>query len=46
VRAHLAGFKKPRVVRFLDTLPRTASTGQVQKTLLRERFQGREYLPN
>ena len=46
VRAHLAGFKKPRIVRFLDTLPRTASTGQVQKTLLRERFQGREYLPN
>ena len=46
VRAHLAGFKKPRIVRFLDMLPRTASTGQVQKTLLRERFQGREYLPN
>ncbi len=46
VRARLAGYKKPRVVRFLDALPRTASTRQVQKTLLRERFQGREYLPN
>jgi fatty-acyl-CoA synthase len=36
VRAHLAGYKKPRLVRFLDALPRTASTRQVQKTLLRE----------
>jgi acyl-CoA synthetase (AMP-forming)/AMP-acid ligase II len=34
VRAQLAGYKKPRIVRFLDTLPRTASTRQVQKTLL------------
>jgi acyl-CoA synthetase (AMP-forming)/AMP-acid ligase II len=38
VRASLAGFKKPRVVWFVDTLPRTAATRQVQKTLLREQF--------
>ena len=38
VRAHLAGYKKPRVVRFFDALPRTASTRQVQKALLRERM--------
>jgi len=38
VRARLAGYKKPRVVRFLDALPRTASTRQVQKTLLREQW--------
>ena len=38
VRARLAGFKKPRYVWFLDALPRTAATRQVQKTLLREQF--------
>ena len=38
VRASLAGFKKPRVVWFVDALPRTAATRQVQKTLLREQF--------
>src|SRR5207248_10004863 len=38
VRARLAGYKKPRVVRFLDALPRTASTRQVQKTLLRAQW--------
>jgi len=38
VRARLAGYKKPRFVRFLATLPRTASTRQVQKTLLREQW--------
>jgi acyl-CoA synthetase (AMP-forming)/AMP-acid ligase II len=38
VRARLAGYKKPRAVRFLDALPRTASTRQVQKTLLREQW--------
>jgi fatty-acyl-CoA synthase len=36
VRARLAGYKKPRGVLFLDALPRTASTRQVQKTLLRD----------
>jgi acyl-CoA synthetase (AMP-forming)/AMP-acid ligase II len=38
VRARLAGYKKPRAVRVLDALPRTASTRQVQKTLLREEW--------
>ncbi len=38
VRTRLAGYKKPRHVLVLDALPRTASTRQVQKTLLRERW--------
>ncbi len=38
VRTRLAGFKKPRRVWFVDALPRTAATRQVQKTLLREQF--------
>ena len=38
VRSQLAGYKKPRHVLVLDALPRTASTRQVQKTLLRERW--------
>jgi len=38
VKQHLAGYKKPRHVRFVDELPRTASTRQVQKALLRDRF--------
>ena len=38
VRERLAGYKKPRFVRFVDALPRTASTRQVQKTLLREQW--------
>jgi acyl-CoA synthetase (AMP-forming)/AMP-acid ligase II len=42
VRARLAGYKKPRAVCFLETLPRTASTRQVQKTLLRERWLQRQ----
>jgi len=41
VRARLAGYKKPRAVRFVDALPRTASTRQVQKTLLREQWSTR-----
>jgi fatty-acyl-CoA synthase len=41
VRARLAGFKRPRFVRFVDALPVTA-TGKVQKGVLRERF-GKEY---
>ena len=40
VRDRLAGYKKPKHVRFVDELPRTASTRQVQKTVLRERFVG------
>jgi len=38
VKDRVASYKKPRHVRFLDELPRTASTRQVQKTLLRQRF--------
>jgi acyl-CoA synthetase (AMP-forming)/AMP-acid ligase II len=38
VRARLAGYKKPRYVRIVTALPRTASTRQVQKTLLREQW--------
>jgi len=36
-REHLAHFKCPKRVEFIDVLPRTA-TGKVQKNLLRERF--------
>jgi fatty-acyl-CoA synthase len=38
VRPRLAGYKRPKRVEFVDALPRTASTGKVQKTVLRERF--------
>lgn len=38
VRTRLAGYKKPRYVWFVDALPRTAATRQVQKLLLREQF--------
>jgi acyl-CoA synthetase (AMP-forming)/AMP-acid ligase II len=34
----LAGFKKPRRLYRVDALPRTAATGQVQRTLLIERI--------
>jgi acyl-CoA synthetase (AMP-forming)/AMP-acid ligase II len=36
----LAGFKKPRRLECVASLPRTAATGQVQRTLLVERIQG------
>jgi fatty-acyl-CoA synthase len=36
VRQRLAGFKRPRHVRFLPHLPRTAASQQVHKPLLRE----------
>jgi fatty-acyl-CoA synthase len=36
VRQHLAGFKKPKHVCFLDELPRTAASRQVHMPLLRE----------
>ncbi len=36
-REHLAHFKCPRAVTFVDALPRTA-TGKIQKNLLRDRF--------
>lgn len=38
VKDRVASYKKPRHVRFVDDLPRTVSTRQVQKTVLRERF--------
>jgi fatty-acyl-CoA synthase len=41
VRERLAGYKKPRYVWFMDSLPRTAATRQVQKTVLREQFLAR-----
>ena len=36
LQSRLASFKKPRHIRFVDALPRTTSTQQVQKPLLRE----------
>lgn len=45
VRAHCAGrlapFKQPRRVEVVDALPRTAATGQIQRTLLVERILAR-----
>jgi len=38
VRARLAGYKKPRAVWFRNALPRTASTRQIQKTVLRDEW--------
>jgi fatty-acyl-CoA synthase len=37
----LAGFKKPRRLEIVDALPRTAATGQVQRTLLVEQIASR-----
>jgi fatty-acyl-CoA synthase len=36
-REHLAHFKCPRRIQFIDALPRTA-TGKIQKNVLRERY--------
>jgi fatty-acyl-CoA synthase len=36
-REHLAHYKCPKRVDFIDVLPRTA-TGKIQKNVLRERF--------
>jgi acyl-CoA synthetase (AMP-forming)/AMP-acid ligase II len=38
VRFRLAGYKRPRYVEFVDTLPVTAATSKVQKNVLRDRF--------
>ena len=38
VKGRLAGYKKPKHVFFLCELPKTAATGRVQKTLLRDAF--------
>jgi acyl-CoA synthetase (AMP-forming)/AMP-acid ligase II len=35
----LAGFKQPRRVAVVDALPRTAATGQIQRTLIVEQLQ-------
>ena len=35
----LAGFKQPRRVALVDALPRTAATGQIQRTLIVEQLQ-------
>jgi acyl-CoA synthetase (AMP-forming)/AMP-acid ligase II len=37
----LARFKQPRRVEEVDALPRTAATGQIQRTLLVERITAR-----
>ncbi|HEY8218295.1 MAG TPA: AMP-binding protein [Acidimicrobiia bacterium] len=46
LRAHcderLAHFKQPRRVEEVDALPRTAATGQIQRTLLAERLASRD----
>jgi len=45
LRAHcegrLASFKQPRRVELVDTMPRTAATGQIQRSLLVERIAAR-----
>jgi acyl-CoA synthetase (AMP-forming)/AMP-acid ligase II len=38
VRRELAGYKRPRYVEFVDSLPTTSATNKVQKAVLRERF--------
>jgi len=38
VRTHLAGYKRPRYVEFVESLPVTTATNKVQKSVLRERF--------
>ncbi len=41
VGRHLAGYKRPRYVEFVDNLPMTGATGKVQKGVLRDRFRER-----
>ncbi|HEY8884674.1 MAG TPA: fatty acid--CoA ligase family protein [Chloroflexota bacterium] len=38
VRTRLDGYKSPRYVEFVDSLPATTATNKVQKSVLRERF--------
>lgn len=40
-KEHLASYKKPRKVTFVDEIPRTPS-GKVQKFILRKQFSGME----
>jgi fatty-acyl-CoA synthase len=41
----LAPFKQPRRLALVDSLPRTAATGQVQRTLIVERLQAARPTP-
>ena len=41
VRENLAGYKKPRYVEFVDSLPVTTATSKVQKPVLREIYSGK-----
>ena len=41
----LAAFKQPRRLAVVDALPRTAATGQVQRTLIVERLQSAPHTP-
>jgi fatty-acyl-CoA synthase len=43
-REHLASYKTPRIWRFVDQLPQTAS-GKVQKFMLRDRFDRETNVP-
>jgi fatty-acyl-CoA synthase len=38
VRPRLAGYKRPKRVELVDALPRTASTGKLQKAILRDHY--------
>lgn len=38
VRNQMAGYNKPRYVRFVDSLPRTSATGKISKAELRKRY--------
>ena len=40
-RAHLAHFKCPRRIQFIESLPRTA-TGKIQKNVLRDKYWGQQ----
>jgi fatty-acyl-CoA synthase len=40
-RAHLAHFKCPRRIQFIEALPRTA-TGKIQKNVLRDKYWGEQ----
>lgn len=38
VKENLASYNKPRYVKFVEALPRTAATGKIQKTELRKKY--------
>ena len=44
-RAHIAGYKRPKIVKFVDVMPRVPSTNKIDKRALRKPFwegQGRQ----